>query len=221
MRMLRLPSALAALVFVLAASPAAALTLTFKVDITSANGGAFAPFSFVQTWTLDDALPDGGAATPDATAPTDVLKAAAAFPTSAYAGAWRLDDLVGETREPGTVTVFRLGEEADPPGPYSYAFKIASSGLDLVPGASLFDTLKLYDSTHDFDVFLTGPAPGEPGEVRVPGTMVQRQYRGVANLVTPAAAPEPGAWLLLISGFAVAGGALRARRRVAPAPATN
>jgi hypothetical protein len=218
----------------LAAAPAAALTLAFNVSVTSGTG-AFTPYSFVQTWEVTGFQP------PVDTYGIDefhLLQAAAsANPSGNYAeiqAASDLADFAGGTMVaanydvvPGvSVQAFGLYQSrhlitnnADGSGREQFMGEnIALSRLVPANGGAITEA--------DLTAFILsmGPLPfesvGYAFSVDQYGqqSRTEAKYKGTATLLTQpvtGAVPEPASWALMIAGFGFAGASLRRRRTAA------
>jgi hypothetical protein len=191
------------------AASAATVALTFQVDVTASDADGFTPFSFLETWTLS---PDHSAMVSDA--PITAAMKALESPTTSFIGTF--GNLIGETRDPSAG--FRLNVHSVG-GSRAFGQSLINTNLDHhVPPAFGPDLIPFLAAAGPFTFQLVGPIHGDPpvGETRDGGPgVIEVEYSGVANLVaTPA--PEPGTWMLIVTGFGLTGATLRARRRPAP-----
>jgi hypothetical protein len=223
-------AASAALAF---AGPAAAVTLVFDVNVTSAQGIlGFTPFSFQQTWTFGP-----GTATPYATstrvghAVTGAISATAP-PDGFNAGAHPLASFGALTTTAGYD--FKTGADFSTFGRFASldAFEqdqlvIALGGSQIVRyhkvtlgvarTASFSTTPPYAASEHGLAAFLaSGPIAwrDEAGERFGNFDPSRRVYVGTMTLAPPpeSAVPEPASWALMIAGFGGVGAVVRRRR---------
>lgn len=212
-----LAAAFGAALLVVAAAPAMAGTMVFNIDVTSAQGvGGFTPFSFQETFTLAPGVASGttnsgdysGNFTDTGTPVTAALKAGL--------------DLTGAS----SFSTYDLGYFA--PGPVfvqgdlfenifnaNGAYNQSISAFGMAGGAPNLDEAGLA-------AFFSAQGPMDWYErVQDNNFNVIAGYTGTATLASfsggAAAAPEPGAWALMLLGFGTVGMALR--RRTGPATA--
>lgn len=227
-----------------AATPAAAITLTFDIEVTSAVGDpTFTPFTFQETWSFTPTPSSSGTPTPGM--PYNIVDrivgaaTVTASPLTAGIFGGFAPATYGEAR-----FARRRGYDAD--GDLVHASAGASFGqiwMDAA-GTETFDEVSHYARTLDLQsagfylpasvdeagliAFFKAEGPIQWAEGLTvtdvfhdgntpPVRVFEHSYKGTATLVTGAAAvPEPAAWALMIGGFAVAGGVLRTRRRALP-----
>jgi len=225
-----------------AATPAAALTLTFTVSVESVNDQSdFIPFSFQETWTWNPTYSKTGLNQQDLVGqatvdgPTLVTDNQAALAQVDLGNPDATDSRLHYI-EPNTL-VFGLRTQASSA---SVIFEGEKGSFDDVVregfysrgiGLGIFgtETFSLDDISDEAQVraFLTGRSLSWSefaGFRLVTGDgphfdpYENRTYLGTATLVSDAGAvPEPATWALMIAGFAGIGVTLRGRRMVAVA----
>lgn len=225
----RILAAGAALAGAFVAGPAAALTLTFQIHVTSVSGNASPIDDFQMTWTFE---------------PT-------AF--SGTTGPVLVGDVTGLIETPATADLLDVGGFAEPlPSDYeSYGLMQTTAGSNtavrlvqrIFQGDEITERFSEYQNRIEFNDILPAVANTPGGMVYVLqtfGDLYWRQqaiqwvggyhfggppreyvdggeYTGTARLIAwdvppeNLAVPEPGAWGLMILGFGLAGGALRRR----------
>jgi len=218
----RLVKAGIALAGALVAGPAAALTLTFQVDVTGSSGGP--PIDdFQMTWTFDPVFFDvPGAPTyyGDVAGIVDTPQNAAMFavagidppfePPFATRESWALFRTIGDvTSVDFTQHIIKGDEATDTFG--EYRNQIDAGGV--VPGVAYTPGGFVY-----LLQTLGGLQWGQTATRFVEGeTVDSRIYVGTAHLVAwdvepeIPPIPEPGTWALMILGFGLTGAALRRR----------
>lgn len=219
------------------ATPAAAVTLTFNVQVTEATGdAAFTPFTFQESWTFTPAYSESGgpmgpgmsynvvqritgAATVTDSPVTSEILDPAAFPFGLF-GEARFASRLGYDGD-GNLVHSSAGAEFGLIGQtfadgvtdrYYRTLSLQSAGPYLAASVDLTGLIAFLQAE--------GPIRWSEGmqsyhldDNWMPVFDFDRSYRGTATLVVDSAAPEPGAWLLMIGGFGIAGAALRSRRR--------